>query len=284
MANASAVAVLSEDFFAAASDEDNVLRIYKMDADGAEVGSVDVSDFLSVRGHSTEVDMEGAARVGDLVYWIGSHSRNKDGKVRPNRQRLFATQIVTNGASIRLVPFGRPCGTLLDALIRSDALAKFGLNAASSKAPEDGGLNIEGMAAGPNGELWLGFRSPIPNGKALVVPLVNPTEVLKLQYPKFGPAKLLDLDGLGIRDMTWTGREWYLIAGRAGSGGNARLYRWSGGDAPPERVEKAGFKSFNPEALASVGSGRHVRLLTLSDDGNATKWGKKQFRSFWVEP
>lgn len=284
MANASAVAVLSDGLFCTASDEDNVLRIYRLDSDGAEIGTLDVSSFLGVSGRSLEVDLEGAARVGNLVYWIGSHARNKDGKTRPNRQRLFATQIVTNGTSIQLVPHGRPCSILLDALLRNTSLERFGLKAASFKAPESGGLNIESLAAGPNGELWLGFRSPVPNGKALLVPVLNPAEVMQLAYPKFGDPVELDLDGLGVRDMAWTGREWYLIGGRPGSGGNARLFRWTGGKAPVERVEKAGFKKFNPEALAAVGTGDSLRLLVLSDDGNASKIGRKQFRSFWVTP
>lgn len=284
MANASAVAWISPDRFCAASDEDNVLRIYRVDVDGSEVDHLDLSDFLSLRGKSLEADIEGGARVGNLVYWIGSHARNKDGKARPNRQRLFATQIVTNGASVRLVPSGRPCESLLDALVRNPALEGYGLKAAAARAPEVGGLNIEGMAAGPNGELWLGFRSPNPQGKALVVPLLNPAEVIRSEHPRFGQAQLLDLEGLGIRDMTWTGAEWYLIGGRAGGGGNARLYRWTGGDAPAERVEKAGFKRFNPEALVSVGAGAALRLMVLSDDGNATAGKAKRFRSFWVEP
>lgn len=284
MANASAVAVLTDTMFCTASDEDNILRIYRLDSDGAEVGTLDVSSFLGVSGRSLEVDLEGAARVGNLIYWIGSHARNKDGKTRPNRQRLFATQIVTNGTAVQLVPHGRPCSTLLDALIRSSALERFALKAASAKAPELGGLNIESLAAGPDGELWLGFRAPVTNGKALLVPLVNPLEVLQLGYPKFGEPVELDLEGLGVRDMTWTGREWYLIAGRPGSGGNARLYRWTGGKAQAERVERPGFRKFNPEALAAVGTGESFRLLVLSDDGNASTFGKKQFRSFWVTP
>jgi hypothetical protein len=284
MANASAVAVLSDALFCAANDEDNVLRIYRLDVDGPEIGTLDVTSFLAVGGRSLEVDLEGAARVGDLVYWIGSHARNKDGKSRPNRQRLFATQIVTNGASAKLVPHGRPCSSLLDALVRNPSLERFGLKAAASRPPEDRGLNIESLAAGANGELWLGFRSPVLNGKALLVPLLNPADVLQLGYPKFGDPVELDLEGLGVRDMAWTGQEWFLIGGRAGSGGNARLFRWAGGKAGAERVEKAGFKKFNPEALAAVGTGESLRLLVLSDDGNASTALRKQFRSFWVTP
>lgn len=284
MANASAVAVLTNGLFAVASDEDNRLRIYRNDQDGGEVGGVNLSDFLSVHGRLTEVDLEGAARIGDLVYWIGSHSRSKDGKFRQNRHRLFATRIVATAAGIELRPEGRPYAQLLDDLIREPKLAPFRLESASHQAPEDGGLNIEGLAAGPDGELWVGFRSPIPGGKALLIPVQNPAEVIQGKTARVGDARLLDLDGLGVRDMAWTGREWFIIAGRAGSGGNARLYHWAGGNQAPVRVEKPGFRKFNPEAIGVVGTSDSFRLLVLSDDGNADKGKGRQFRSFWVDP
>lgn len=284
MANASAVAFLGNDLFCAASDEDNTLRTYRIDQDGEAIAAVDVSRSLLLRGKSLETDIEGAARVGDRIYWIGSHSRNKDGKLRPNRQRLFATRIVTNAAEITLVPLGHPCGSLLDAIARESSLTPFDLARASGLPPEDGGLNIEGLAAGPNGELWIGLRSPNPGDKALLIPLINPADAIELKSLRFGAPKLLDLDGLGIRDITWTGRDWFIIAGKASGGGTARLYRWGGGDSLPERIEKPGFKKFNPEALVAIGAADAPRLLVLSDDGNRGKSLVKQFRSFWVDP
>ena len=35
----------------------------------------------------------GAARIGDVVYWIGSHARNKNGRYRPERHRFLALKI-----------------------------------------------------------------------------------------------------------------------------------------------------------------------------------------------
>jgi len=284
MANASAAAFLGNGLFCVASDEDNVLRTYRTDHDGSTVASVDVSKFLLLHGKSLETDVEGAARVGDRIYWIGSHSRNKDGKLRPNRQRLFATRIVTNATDLALVPVGHPCGSLLDAMVREPSLVSFNLALAVGRPPELGGLNIEGLAAGPKGELWIGLRSPNPGNKALLIPLFNPSEAVELKTPRFGAPKLLDLDGLGIRDIAWTGRDWFLIAGKDSGGGTARLYRWAGGDSPPERIEKPGFKKFNPEALVAIGAADAPRLLVLSDDGNRGKGLAKQFRSFWVDP
>src|SRR5436190_1450267 len=81
-------------------------------------------------------------------------------------------------------------------------LNQFKLGDAAKKAPkEEGGLNIESLCA--VGEtLYIGFRNPIPNGKALIVPLVNPSAVVDEGKPaQLGKPILIDLGGLGLRDM-----------------------------------------------------------------------------------
>ena len=67
--------------FAAASDEDCVLRVYDSSNPGLPMSETDVTKFLEPDDpEETEADIEGAARVGDRVYWIGSHGRSKKGK------------------------------------------------------------------------------------------------------------------------------------------------------------------------------------------------------------
>src|SRR5688572_19553297 len=101
MANASAGVSISTNLFAAASDEDNTLRVYRMDRDGAPVETFEVSAFLKVSRPSPEADLEGAARIGNRIYWLGSHARNKDGRWRPNRHRFFATELtMENGRAV----------------------------------------------------------------------------------------------------------------------------------------------------------------------------------------
>ncbi|MCE6966894.1 hypothetical protein, partial [Cereibacter sphaeroides] len=60
---------------------------------------MDLNIFLGIdpQGKNPEADLEGLSRIGDTVYAITSHGRNKDGKFRPNRHRLFALK-VTPGA------------------------------------------------------------------------------------------------------------------------------------------------------------------------------------------
>jgi hypothetical protein len=289
MANASAVIAIGEDQFLAASDEDNVLRLYTNAGAPEPSASFDVTAWLGFHGGKIEeADFEGAARIGDVIYWIGSHGRNKDGKNRPARQRLLATRLSTRAGAIQLEPVGPAYGGLLADLAAAPQLARFGLGNAARLSPEkDGGLNIEGLAATPEGGLFIALRSPLAEGKALLVPLLNPAELATGKQARFGEGIQLDLGGQGVRDLVWTGREYFLIAGHPTDGGKQQLYRWAGPGKTPEPLEHGSFKHFNPEAITAYGAAEHPRLLVLSDDGNRKQpeqTADRRFRSFWVEP
>ena len=280
MASASAVVAVGADHFLAASDEDNRLRLYAF-TNGPSLLEFDATPSLRLSGHHSEVDIEGAATLGELTYWLGSHGRGKDGRSRPDRERLFATQFVTNDGHLQLRVVGRPYRKLLTDLEAAPQLRHLHLEEAARHTPDDGGINLEGLAAGPAGELLLGFRSPVPEGLALLVPLKNPQEIIQGRPARLGEPIRLDLDQLGIRDLAWSGREWFCIAGRPGSGGTARLYHWRPGEANAVRIDHTGFKQANPEALTVFGPPDAPRLLVLSDDD---KHGGTEFRSFWVTP
>lgn len=72
-------------------------------------------------------------------------------------------------------PAGRIYTRLLNALLAADTLAPYRLATAAQRAAEaPGGLNIEGLAATPEGTLLIGLRNPLRQGRALLVPLLNP--------------------------------------------------------------------------------------------------------------
>jgi hypothetical protein len=51
-------------------------------------------------------------------------------------------------------------------MFQDEQLKDYELEKAEKLAPkEEGGLNIEGLTATPNGELLIGFRNPIPKEK-----------------------------------------------------------------------------------------------------------------------
>ena len=117
--DASAAVVIDKDMFIVADDENNTLRVYKTRQGGLPLFSFNMAEFLSIEPEYPEADIEGAAIIGQRIYWITSHGRNKDGKMRPNRYRFFATTINVKGQKITIQPVGTPCRTLIHNLVKT---------------------------------------------------------------------------------------------------------------------------------------------------------------------
>lgn len=267
MAEASAAATLDERHWIVAEDECNVLRIYRADQPAPVGQPIDLRRFLGTGDKAS--DIEDAARVDDVIYWISSHSRTKEGKVRDWRQRFFATRLVpgTAGTPPSVSPMGVPYQRLLEDMIGAASLKALDLGKAAGKKPEEsGGLNIEGLAAGPGGSLLVGFRNPLRDGKAILVPLNNPAAVVQGSSATFGAPVLLALGGRGIRAITRAENHYWIVAGPVADAGSFALYRWSGqaSDAPvPAGPVPPGFQA---EAVMAAGPGK---LMLLSDDGSS---------------
>jgi len=291
MADASAGVMLGTNFLAVGNDEDNQIRIYRLDSPGMPVRSVDCSGFLRVFGKNLESDLEGAAWLEDRIFWIGSHGENRNGRSAPNRRRLFATLVTTNTGVPSVQPIDHPYENLLADLALDARYHEFGLERAALLPPKSpGGLNIEGLCATPDGQLMIGFRNPIPGGKALIVTLSNPGAVVRGASGRFGSPILLELDGNGIRDMGhWRGK-YYLLAGSFDPQKHFQLYDWAGPGCKPERLSNVEFKHSNPEAL--VFNEDLNRFLVLSDDGTHKVGGvesknlpdptQRKFRALWL--
>ena len=89
--DASAGVAVSSNLFIMANDEDNLLRVYRRDQPGTPVQAFQAGPFLRVNSRKPESDLEAATRVGDRIYWITSHGRNRSGALRESRHRFFAT-------------------------------------------------------------------------------------------------------------------------------------------------------------------------------------------------
>lgn len=305
--DASAAVGLGQGLFVVADDEDDVLRLYQRGRPQV-LATFDLTDHLGGRrasGKLDEADIEGAARIGSRIYWIGSHARNGKGKAAPARQRLFATDITGRPDAPVLKPVGRAWSGLLDAMRGDTRLAE--LTEAAQQAPEsDAGLNIEGLAATPDGGLLIGLRNPRPAGLALVLPLRNPREVIEQgAAPQFGALLRLDLDGRGIRSLERVGDTYLIVAGPHGEADKHSpqppfaLYRWGGPAAltPPvllqgfepasKKIDKGDKKDrkngagLRPEALYADPDTGELHLL--SDDGDAPV-GQHACKDREVEP
>ena len=158
--------------------------------------------------------------------------------------------------------------------------------------------NLSGPAAMPDGSLLVGFRSPVPNGRALLVPLLNPAELVTAasgRKARFGEPILLELRGRGVRSIerALDGRGYWIVAGPAADAGAFTLYRWSGQkhDAP-RIVDSSELVGLRPEVLFEpLGGGGTLQLL--SDDGGVVTNGvackdrpmaAQAFRSITLQP
>ncbi len=285
MCDASGVVALSADYFVVANDEDNCLRIYNFKDGGAPVASFDVSGFLGLKS-TKEADLEAGVRLGDRIFWIGSHGRNKDGEERPARHQFFATRLTEKDGTFELDLVGKPYTHLLADLTAHPKLAGLGLAEASKLAPKAmGGFNIEGLCETPDGHLLIGFRNPVPKGKALLVPLLNPDEVVEGARAKLGDPVLLDLGGLSIRDILLRNGIYLILAGAFDGNDTSHLYEWDGKSAP-RRVTDIKRESGNPEALLpDSASSDSIRILLDNGstliDGKACKDVKDPERRFF---
>jgi len=292
--DASAVIALTRDLIVVASDEDNILRLYRPSQPGKPVYQYDLRPVLSTRTKSPEADLEGAARLGPCVFFISSHGRNAKGKFAPNRHFFFALEFKLADGQIKVQPVGKPYTNLVADLARDPKYARFQLAEAAQRAPKaDGGFNIETLTATPEGALLIGFRSPIPEHRALLVPLLNPNEVITGRPPRFGDPILLDLDGLGLRDMSPAPQGYYLLAGPDHGHAPSRLYSWAGGTSAPRAVPGVPFRKINPEGICFLDLENRADFLIVSDDGvrkfagqecKSLPESERQFRAYRFTP
>ena len=232
-----------------ANDEDAWLHRYSLT--GQALGR----SLLGPDG--AELDLEGSATVGDRIWWVGSLGNNKRGKPRPDRAWLIAT--TPEGQELSRIDLRAP-------LLTAGGAA---LTAAADLPPKAGGLNVEGLAAAPDGALWLGLRSPLSeSGAALLVPVGLPPDA----PPTVGAPLALELGGRGVRSMLWRPDvgEWLILAGATDGAADFALYRWPGvgHTATPLPADLAGIA---PEGMVLLPSGE---LLLLSDDGSAERAGR----------
>lgn len=264
--DASTMEMLDDDLFLVADDEDNMLRLYSRSKQGFPVASYDFSRFLGLQKRKKEIDFEGSARIDDHIFFISSHGTNKKGEAQPLRRRIFAVQ-VSGDDPPEIRPVGFYSNLLRDLSLAPD-LSSYNFRRAAMLPPKDkGALNIEGLAATPKGHLLLGFRNPIPGGKALLVSILNPKELIRGRRAEFGKAVLLDLNGLGIRSLTPYRDGYLIVAGSYSSEEASQLYQWNGESSQAKLLTNGARMPGNPEGIAVVTEAGRGILFALSDDG-----------------
>lgn len=292
-ADASSAIDVGDGYMIVADDETNTLRLYSRTVSGQPVRTW---NFNSAGGFSGEGDLEAAARVGDTIYWMGSHSNNKSSVYKPQRSVLFTTTVTGSGADTQLAYGGKYTGLRQDLLAWDAAHGdRLGLDVGCSLAggthPDvSAGCNIEGFEVAPDDPTTglIGFRSPLVGGKAVVVPVHDLPGLIGASTgaASFGDPILLDLGGRTIRELRRNDLGQYLITAGVPDDGDAALgwalYRWDGraGTAPvllrslPSDTGAAGQEAGSWESIVSVpdlDSASTVQLIT--DNGTTVFYG-----------
>ncbi|QDK77247.1 hypothetical protein EXU85_01010 [Spirosoma sp. KCTC 42546] len=302
--DASTAIRVDADYMLVGDSENQVLRLYNRQNSGLPLAGFDYSSSLNLTDLAgavpREVALEASAIAGNRIYWFGSQSNKAGGGARPNRDRVYATDVTLNGANTTLAYVSR-YDYLREDIIAWDVNNSHGKGAnyyglqASADAATDpkasSGYNIEGAEFAPDGStVYIGFRAPqVPlpgRPKALIIPITNLAGILAstggtLGSATFGAPIELDLGGRGIREIRKNAANQYLIiAGSSGGASNTppddfRLYTWTGAatDAPVLRADNLATLAVDGsfEAIVEVPSDLTVtsQIQLLVDNGDA---------------
>jgi competence protein ComEC len=217
-ASAALAAPGNEDLVLVADNErDEQLYVFEVDDD------LVAEEVWQMPAKQRPNDVEALARLGQEVVVVGSHSRNSSCEVRENRQRLrrltarpdgtlqatgfldsapaWKRAMENGGAQCVATLFVQPAPNGADGVCRA-------LIAAEAGGERCEALNIEGAFGTADERLWLGLRSPLVDGRAVLLRLVPGLAELR-----FDSVALLNLEGRGIRELALDGDRLFGVAG-----------------------------------------------------------------------
>lgn len=225
---------------------------------GGDQRSFALAELVDLPGPpEQEADIEGIARSGGWLWVVGSHSLVRKrvkahhgeakafrrlARVRREENRFvlarLAVEDTPDGPVVvreaadgrRSALVGAPgAANVADLLAGDEHLAPF--LAIPSK---DNGLDVEGLAVHGR-TVYVGLRGPVLRGWAVVLEVAPAEESPgRLRLADLGDGTryrkhLLDLGGLGVRDLCPDGEDLLVLAGPSMSlSGPVRIYRWHG--------------------------------------------------------
>lgn len=229
---------------------ENVIQVLKPDGAGGYEVQDTITIFEGPKGDKKkdkkkkEMDIEGIAALGNVVYVIGSHSQKrkkaKDDKSYDKNRKAFHGEkieaVFSRGqiyklelAAGSLVP-----GSLTEPTQLTDVIAGHEVLQPFSALPsKENGVDIEGLAFHEDW-LYAGFRGPVLRGG--YVP------VMKFKFDRPGEDNelfYLNLGGRGIRSLDKVKKGFLVLAGPVGDEPvSFRLYHWDGKDMIPGTVSE----------------------------------------------
>ncbi|SEC37260.1 Protein of unknown function [Amycolatopsis tolypomycina] len=194
------------------------------------------------------------------------------------------------GSSLCVVEGNRVCDGLVrvrytpDGALPAEPMAGFrdwllarvpALAAAGRREPDDGGLNVEGLAWERNALLF-GLRGPARPGRVTLVRVPADVGGPRWTTASLGPPESIDLRlpeavTAGIRDISGPARtgDFLLLLGRSAGHGDTpfRLGTWNRADDHVTLLDVAFHRSAKPEGVTTFSSGGRQRILIVDDGG-----------------
>lgn len=225
-----------------------------------EVRDFALADLLDLPGApDEEADLEGMAVADGYLWVVGSHGlKRKNAKPErshaENAKRLSKVALDGNRRLLACLPIehnaqGEPClvrqaqdgRTALR--LKGDAQSNL-LTRALADDPhfgpymgipgKDNGFDIEGLAV-DGSRLLLGLRGPVLRGWSALLEIAVETRADQLRLAPLDDSgtlvrkHFLQLDGLGVRDLHFSGDDLYILAGPTMVlNGDIRVFKWAG--------------------------------------------------------
>jgi hypothetical protein len=215
------------------SDEGRTFeRLAAADGGFTLVEQYDLDDFFPGLPAGHEADLESIDVFEGRLWLCGSHCRvrqepEEPGTLKPGFKRRPSRHLL---GSIEIGGSGKPKRGTAQALpytgdgslrrrLRDNAYISGFLNLPS----KENGLDIEGITLLPK-RLLLGLRGPVVDSHAVVVSLPRKAALLPGDKPHL---HMLDLGGLGVRDLARRGDHVLVLAGPVtAADGPFRIHRW----------------------------------------------------------
>ena len=187
---------------------ENAVKLIELEDDGdvVEIGNLYLPKKIKKIFKKDIEDIEAMTSDGNTVYAITSHSLSRSRKVRASREQIIMFKY-EDGSIADFHSYGS---------LKADLHKEFSdFFETSVFSPTD--INIEGLSfESVSNTLIIGFRSPVVDGKAILVAIENAKEIfLDGKKPIFSKPIMLNLNGKGIRDLTYDTKKdgFWIIAG-----------------------------------------------------------------------
>lgn len=264
--NLSGAAFTGDWLWVAGDEACGIDRLRRLDPVGSEalrfgeVQDFPLADLLDLPGEpEEEADLEGMAEAEGFLWVVGSHGlKRKNAKPErsnaENAKRLAKTSLDGNRRLLACIPIeedaaGEPHLVRKSkdgrkALrLKGDAQTNL-LTRALADDPhfgpymeipgKDNGFDIEGLAVDGR-RLLLGLRGPVLRGWSALLEIAIEAQGDQLRLVRLDDSGILirkhflQLDGLGVRDLHFSGDDLYILAGPTMVlNGEIRVFKWPG--------------------------------------------------------